>query len=164
MPQAQPETVRRMVKRNPQTAPPNETMGTTVSGRAGFVGIYKGIIIPGCLRWCRILSIHSKKLGEHPPFAQLTFCRHEQFLGLRLDAWMVLPRPAGNAANEPTGCPPVGAARLSRYCHHFRFHLIGFSLLYQQNSLAECTFSRRLRIDTSRAKMPRSSRASYAGA
>ena len=24
-----------------------------------FVGICKGIIIPGCLRWCRILSIHS---------------------------------------------------------------------------------------------------------
>ena len=25
-----------------------------------FVGIYKGIILPGCLRWCRISSTHSR--------------------------------------------------------------------------------------------------------
>ena len=31
-----------------------------------FVGIYNGIIIPGFLRWCRILSIHSMDTFKSP--------------------------------------------------------------------------------------------------
>ena len=29
-------------------------------GKYLFVGIYRGIMVPGFLRWCRILSIHSR--------------------------------------------------------------------------------------------------------
>ena len=31
-----------------------------------FVGIYKGIMIPGFLRWCRISSIHSRVAQVEP--------------------------------------------------------------------------------------------------
>ena len=34
-------------------------------GNHWFVGIYRGIIIPGSLRWCRISSIHSMQTKKH---------------------------------------------------------------------------------------------------
>ena len=35
-------------------------------GRPLFIGIYRGIIIPGFLGWCRISSIHSMAVGQNP--------------------------------------------------------------------------------------------------
>ena len=45
-----------------QFAPRNETMGHPL-----FVGIYRGIMIPGFLGWCRISSIHSRDVTLMDP-------------------------------------------------------------------------------------------------
>ena len=57
------------LREHPQASGNRENLGGTVDGRNPaplsnhwkpvFVGIYRGIIIPGLLRWCRISSIYS---------------------------------------------------------------------------------------------------------
>ena len=36
-------------------------------GKSFFIGIYRGTIIPGFLRWCRISSIHSRSHSNWSP-------------------------------------------------------------------------------------------------
>ena len=53
------EIARIALLRDGQNPAPNSNHGKPL-----FVGIYKGIIIPWFLRWCRIASIHSMDCSE----------------------------------------------------------------------------------------------------
>ena len=62
-------------------------------GKPLLIGIFRGFIIPGFLRWCRILSIHSIThiLGRELP---------ERFVGSGIYAGIIV----GWASQKPTPC------------------------------------------------------------
>ena len=73
-----------------------------------FVGIYRGIIIPGSLRWCRISFIHSRSPSDRCP--SLPFFRWEGFPHLKWTAersWYPYSKPStGGPIQGPTRKTP----------------------------------------------------------